>query len=308
MEFNSEEDAYKFYKKYAFKIDFSVRKDYLNKNKDGVTMSRRCSCCKEGVKRKYECDVMPKRTRKPTKIGCGAKIVIVLLRGTMKYRVHDLILEHNHELHIIQCAYIMSSQRKVSVAQGFQFEISKDTGFSLKQSHEFMGKEAGGMGNMGYTRDDVKRYLRMRRERSLKYGEAGMLIDYNFFRDIVTFDTTYKINKEYRQLGVFVGFNQHKQIVIFGAALMYDETIDSFKWVFGIFLEVMCGKHSSIIRTDQDHAMFFRHFNRVVDDKRYNELIAEYEMRQKLSMVGLSQTPILVHAAETYSPTVFVAL
>ncbi|XP_071918767.1 protein FAR1-RELATED SEQUENCE 5-like [Coffea arabica] len=378
MEFNSEKDAYKFYNKYAFKMGFSVRKDYLNKDKDGVTTSMRYSCCKKGVKRKYECDVMPKRTRAPTKTGCGAKIVIVLFRGTMKYRVHDLVLEHNHELHIAQCAHMMPSQRKVSVAQGFQVEISEDAGLSLKQSHDLMGKEAGGMGNVGYTRDDLKRYLRTRRERSL---------------------------------------NMEKQ------------TIDSFKWVFGTFLEAMCGKHPSTILTDQDHAMaaalsivmpetfhglctfhirrnfmkhlgnhykensdlpymfgacmyefeeveqfnrvwevmvkkhnlknnewlfglyrirdkwarcmmkerwtagmrstqlseslnaaiknhlkldhdlvqFFRHFNRVVDEKRHNELIAEYEMRQKLLMVGLRQTPMLVHASETYSPTIFVA-
>ncbi|XP_027067458.1 protein FAR1-RELATED SEQUENCE 5-like [Coffea arabica] len=208
MEFNSEEDVYKFYNKYAFKMGFSVRKDYLNKDKDGVTMSRRYSCYKEGVKRKYEGDVIPKRTQAPTKTGCGAKMVIVLLRGTMKYR-----------------------------------------------SHELMGKEACDLKNAGYTREDLKRYFRTRRERSLKYGEAGMLIDYNFFGDIVTFDTTYKTNKEYRPLGVFVSFNQHRQIVIFGAALMYDETIDSFKWVFGTLLEAMCGKRPSTILTDQDHAM-----------------------------------------------------
>nr|XP_027088552.1 protein FAR1-RELATED SEQUENCE 5-like [Coffea arabica] len=413
MEFNSEEDAYKFYNKYAFKMGFNVRKDYLNKNKDGVTTSRRYSCCKEGVKRKYEGDVMPKRTRASTKTGCGAKMVIVLFRWAMKYRVHDLVLEHNHELHIAQCAHMMPSQRK---------------------SHELMGKKVGGMGNVGYTRDDLKRYFRTRRLdceeqiMNIFWADAGMLIDYNIFGDVVTFDTTYKTNKEYRSFGVFVGFNQHRQIVIFGAALMYDETIDSFKWVFGTFLEAMCGKRPSTILTDQDHAMtavlsvvmpetfhglctfhirrnfmkhfgnhykknsdlpymfgacmyefeeveqfnrvweamvkkhnlennewlsglyrirdkwarcmikerwtagmrspqlseslnaaiknhlkldhdlvqFFRHFNRVVDEKRYNELIAEYEMRQKLPMVGLRQTPMLVHASETYSPTIFV--
>ncbi|XP_071921737.1 protein FAR1-RELATED SEQUENCE 5-like [Coffea arabica] len=141
MEFNSEEDAYKFYNKYAFEMSFSVRKDYLNKDKDDVITSRRYSCCKKGVKRKYESDAMPKRTRTPTKTGCGAKMIIVLLRGIIKYRVHDLVLEHNHELHIAQCSHMMPSQRKVSGVQGFQPEISKDAGFSLKQSHELMGKE-----------------------------------------------------------------------------------------------------------------------------------------------------------------------
>ncbi|XP_071920576.1 protein FAR1-RELATED SEQUENCE 5-like [Coffea arabica] len=100
IEFNGEEDAYKFYNKYASKMDFSVRKDYLNKDKDGVTTSRRYSCCKKGMKRKYESDVTPKRARAPMKTRRGAKMVIVLFRGTMKYHVHDLVLEHNHELHI----------------------------------------------------------------------------------------------------------------------------------------------------------------------------------------------------------------
>ncbi|XP_027071913.1 protein FAR1-RELATED SEQUENCE 5-like [Coffea arabica] len=54
------------------------------------------------------------------------------------------------------------------------------------------------------------------------------------------------------------------------------------------------------LKLDHDLVQFFRHFNQVVDEKRHNKLIAEYEMRQKLPMVGLRQTPMLVHASETY--------
>ena len=43
MEFNMEEDAYKFYNKYAFKMGFSVRKDYLNKHKDYLVYFMRLS-------------------------------------------------------------------------------------------------------------------------------------------------------------------------------------------------------------------------------------------------------------------------
>ncbi|XP_071926177.1 protein FAR1-RELATED SEQUENCE 5-like [Coffea arabica] len=178
MEFNSKENVYKFYNKYAFKLGFSVRQNYLNKDKDGVTTSRRYSCCKEGVKRKYEGNVMPKRTRVPTKTGCGAKMIIVLLRETMKYRIHDLILDHNHKLYITQYSHMMPSQRKMTETQGFQAEISEDAVLSLKQNHELMGKEPSGMDNVGYTRDDLKRYLRTRRERSLKYGDASSMLNY----------------------------------------------------------------------------------------------------------------------------------
>ncbi|XP_027077133.1 protein FAR1-RELATED SEQUENCE 5-like [Coffea arabica] len=176
MEFQSEDEAYNFYNKYELVVGFSVRKDYLNKDNDGVVTSKRN------------------------------------------------ILE------------------------------------------TIMGKEAGGLGNIGYTRDDLKCYLRTKRERGLKYGETGamlryfeeqklenpsffhaeqldceeqitnifwidasMLMDYTYFGDVVTFDTIYKTNKEYRPLDVFVGFNQFRQLVIFGATLLYDETIESFK-------------------------------------------------------------------------------
>ena len=55
-----------------------------------------------------------------------------------------------------------------------------------------------------------------------------MIIDYANFSDVVTFDTTYGTNKELRQLGVFTDFNHHRELTIFGVALLYDETVDSF--------------------------------------------------------------------------------
>jgi zinc finger SWIM domain-containing protein 3 len=52
-----------------------------------------------------------------------------------------------------------------------------------------------------------------------------------------------------------LGNNHHKQTIIFGAALLFDEFIPSFIWLFQTFLEAMSGKHSSTIFTDQDAAM-----------------------------------------------------
>jgi hypothetical protein len=64
-----------------------------------------------------------------------------------------------------------------------------------------------------------------------------MIVDYAHFGDVITFDTTFGTNKEYRPFGVFVGFNQFKETVVFGAALMYDETFESFKWLFNAFCQ-----------------------------------------------------------------------
>ena len=43
--------------------------------------------------------------------------------------------------------------------------------------------------------------------------------------------------------------------VVFGAVLMYDETFESFKWLFETFLIAHNGKQPKTIYTDQDAAM-----------------------------------------------------
>ncbi|KAK2991313.1 hypothetical protein RJ640_024578 [Escallonia rubra] len=77
----------------------------------------------------------------------------------------------------------------------------------------------------------------------------------NFFGDIVTFDTTFATNKDHRSLGVFIGFNHCREQVIFGASLLYDETQESFDWIFNTFLEAHKFKKLTTLFTDQDIAM-----------------------------------------------------
>ena len=82
-----------------------------------------------------------------------------------------------------------------------------------------------------------------------------MIVDYAHFGDVVTFDTTFGTNKEYRPFGVFVGFNHFRETVIFGAALLYDETRASFTWLFEAFLAAHNGKQPRAIFADQEAAM-----------------------------------------------------
>ena len=69
-----------------------------------------------------------------------------------------------------------------------------------------------------------------------------MVIDYSHFGDVITFDTTYRTNRDARQLGVFLGLNHHRRTVVFGAALLYDETIKSCVRLFETFLEAISKK------------------------------------------------------------------
>jgi hypothetical protein len=52
------------------------------------------------------------------------------------------------------------------------------------------------------------------------------------FEDVENFDTTHKTNLYDKPLAIFVGASHHLQNTIFGCALLGDETMDAFEWVF----------------------------------------------------------------------------
>ena len=54
---------------------------------------------------------------------------------------------------------------------------------------------------------------------------------------------------------VFIGFDNHRKSVLFGVALLYDETAATFDWLFTTFLKCMSNKKLQTIYTD--HASAF---------------------------------------------------
>ncbi|KAL7242900.1 hypothetical protein ACSBR1_015325 [Camellia fascicularis] len=65
---------------------------------------------------------------------------------------------------------------------------------------------------MGYDKFDVDEMIT-----NIFWADHQMITDYGIF--------------ECRPLALFTGFNHFRMAVIFGAALLYDETTASFEWV-----------------------------------------------------------------------------
>ena len=459
------EEAWKFWSNYGARIGFGVRKQWINKSqKTGKITSFRFVCCKEGIRKEDKRDHLTTSRRAETRTNCCVRIGFIYINNIEKYKVNDFIAEHNHPLHLVETTHMLACQRKVSQVQAYEIDMAEDSGIKQKASFELMSRQVGGRSNLGYTRLDQKNYIRSKRLRNLVYGEAGsllqyfqqeslenpsfyyavqldveeqitnifwadarMIIDYAHFGDVVTLDTTYSTNNAYRPLAIFSGFNHFRGVAIFGAALLYDETIESFKWLFETFLEAHKRKKPQTIFTDQDHAMakallevmpetyhglctwhlmqngikhlgnmmknessflkdlkacmyqyeeecdfqtawdkllvdfnlqdnrwlnslyklkekwakcymknafsigmrstqlseslnsdlksclkpdldiiqFFKHFERVICDKRYNELQCEFQSRQKLPRVRWENSPLLQQAAQIYTPLIF---
>lgn len=84
---------------------------------------------------------------------------------------------------------------------------------------------------------------------SIFWSSASMQGEYADFGDAVTFDTTHKTNLYDKPLAMFVGANHHLQCTIFGFALLGDETIETFEWVFSTFKRCMDGVAPKCILT-----------------------------------------------------------
>ncbi|XP_042509164.1 protein FAR1-RELATED SEQUENCE 5-like [Macadamia integrifolia] len=173
-----------------------------------------------------------------------------------------------------------------------KIDLADDLGIKPKSTVELMGRQAGGIENLSFLTQDVRNYLRTKRQRALTYGEAvslmkylviqtrnnpsftylfqldseeqitnifwvdpKMIIDYAQFGDVISFDTTLCTNKECRSFGLFAGFNHYRGCTVFEATLLYDETLESFKWLFEVFTKAYGGKKPITIFTDQDKAM-----------------------------------------------------
>ena len=206
------------------------------------------------------------RNQHDTRTNCPVRFYVSLVRESGKFKVSDFVREHNHTLHLSKKVYMMRSLRKISEVHAGLIELASSSGIKPKVAHELMSREVVGRANLGFTELDHKNYLRTRRQKNLVYGQATslsgyfqeqltknpsfqygvqldnieqitnifwadarMVIDYANFGDVVTFDTTYGTNKELRPLGVFTGFNHHRGLTVFGVALLYDETVESFK-------------------------------------------------------------------------------
>jgi zinc finger SWIM domain-containing protein 3 len=293
MEFNTLEDAWKNWENYGKQMGFGVRKKFINKSKrDGKVTTRGFVCFKEGVRRVDKRDHLNCRHRYETRSNCYVRMFVSLVRETGKYKVYDFVAEHNHILHLSETTYMMKSYRKIPEVQAFSINLACASRIiPPKATHALMSREAGKKSNLGCIELDQNN-LRTKRQKKLMYGEAGwllkyfqeqltkdpsfqyaiqldseeqitnifwvdsrMIIDYVYFGDVVTFDTTYGTNKELRPLVVFTGFNHHRGVVIFGAALLYDETAESYKWLFESFLAAHGGKKPQSIFTNQDATM-----------------------------------------------------
>lgn len=288
MVFSSELEAYHTYVAYALRKGFGIRKGNKVRNSKGEITRRTFLCNCEG----FSCTPpyqQKKMERTEIRCGCQAHIKFKVENG-----VHEIIEykpEHNHaflpenQRHLIRCGRIVSDPSKGVLAdmakagivnfRSFNLEnedgASRNLGFSLRGSHNFLPTQSSSIARGEDWQNLLNHFMCMQMQNPMLFyavqvDQDGKLtnlfwrdslskFDYDCFGDVVMLDTTYHVSKYNMICAPFLGVNHHWKNTLFGCALLLDETVNSFIWLFETFLEAMGNRAPRTIFTDQDQAI-----------------------------------------------------
>ncbi|RYQ88189.1 hypothetical protein Ahy_B09g095536 isoform B [Arachis hypogaea] len=128
--------------------------------------------------------------------------------------------------------------------------------------------------------------LQLEEDQSIKlafWADARSRAAFEYFGDVISFDTTYNTNRYNLVCGSFVGVNHHGQSTLLGCSLMKNEEIESFKWLFQSWLRCMGGNAPKGFLTDQCASMK-RHIMKKIPSK-LNGYKGHADIEQEMSQV-----------------------
>ncbi|XP_022024347.1 protein FAR1-RELATED SEQUENCE 5-like [Helianthus annuus] len=273
------EDVVMMYNTYATQSGFSTRIDiYYVQEKENHESQNLTPMLHHPRNNIYEADS-----------GCRARIKVRFDRATEQYKIYDFIAEHNHCMIGSDHTNVLKQNRKLGFEeQHFIHKVSLNK-IGPTVAHNIQASLKDGPQNVRGTTEDLKNcsidirafigerdadiLLHTMRSRvnnlndfyfdcvivgnelrSFFWADFVSLRNYEAFGDVCAFDATYDTNKCKMIFVPFIGVDHHKKCVIFGAGMLYDETIESYTWLLNTFLAAH-KKKPIFVLTDQDASM-----------------------------------------------------
>ncbi|KAJ1421159.1 Zinc finger, CCHC-type [Sesbania bispinosa] len=180
MEFASEEHGEIFYRAYAKRHGFVVRKDEIDRDIKGNVIMRQFVCNKEGSRnKKHLMRVDRKKEHRPLmRLDCQAKIRIRLDYKTDKWKVVSFVETHNHELTPSTFVHLLPSNRGLNNADKAQ--VGRLHAYGVRTCHimGYMLDQKGGYGSLGFCRKDLYNYIERQKLEKIKDGDAHSALCY----------------------------------------------------------------------------------------------------------------------------------
>ncbi|KAG6689555.1 hypothetical protein I3842_11G181400 [Carya illinoinensis] len=269
------------------KKGFGVMTQRSERSEDQSVRYVTLGCARGGKARNKSLKVANPR---PTgKTDCKARINALRVEGKMQ--LTTVYNTHNHGVSPKKSCFFRCN-RDVSETVKRVLDTNDVACIRLNKSYESLVIGVGGFENLPFLEKDCRNYIHKARHLRLGAGGAGALRDYfmrmqfknngffalmdldddnrlknvfwanprsraayQYFGDVVTFDTTYLTNRYGMPFAPFVGVNHHGQSILLGAGLISSEDTETFAWLFRTWLQCMDGIAAKAIITDQDRAI-----------------------------------------------------
>ncbi|XP_058217567.1 protein FAR1-RELATED SEQUENCE 5-like [Rhododendron vialii] len=285
--FESEYEAQECYATYAKAKGFGAITK-TSKKRNMVKSNITYGCHRAGNARPT--GLNPIKSHPTPKTGCKAHMNISL-QVDGKWMLNSIELNHNHEMDPEKVKYLRC-YRNIPPHSKRIIELHAAAGITMNKTIASCVIEAGGPDNLPWIDKDARNFKDKERRLRLKEEDAEAMHKYfvkmhednsdffyaidldendrlqnvfwadaysrelcKEFGDVVTFDTTYLVNKYNMPFAPFVGVNHHGQSILFGCGLVSREDTTSFVWLFETWLSCMHGSFPNAIITDQCRAM-----------------------------------------------------
>lgn len=284
--FESEEVAKTFYAAYARRVGFSIRVGQYSRSKpDGDIISWEFPCSREVFKRKNveSCNAVMRVERKDLDSWVVTKFLEKHNHSNVSSnKVHYLRARRHFAGSKKNVAEIFDASSDMLISMdGNLVSCGSSQGASPNTSVEIPPRNVGPMNfiqsfsgrrTLGRDAQNLLNYFRKKQAENpgffyavqlddenhltnVFWADARSRIAYSHFGDAVIFDTMYRPNQFLVPCTPFTGVNHHGQMVLFGCALLMDESESSFKWLFKTWLVAMNDRPPVSITTDQDRAI-----------------------------------------------------
>ncbi|KAH9698472.1 protein FAR1-RELATED SEQUENCE 5 [Citrus sinensis] len=356
-EFVSEAEAKSFFIEYARVMGFGVRRHNKRRNTKGKLIGRIWVCSRQGFRQKkfVERENRKREARPITRTGCGVEFRVAIKDDTSRWVCTHFNGNHNHNLTPPHHVHYIRSHRRLSEADISTASSLNAVGMRPSQIHEYMVERSGGYRDVGYLRKDVQNRLDYEKRRQLQEYDAeaclsylegkrsvdpafyydftinehnrlgdlfwcdgGARADYALFGDVLAFDATYRTNAYRKPFVVLLGINHHRRSIVFGFALLSDETEHTYTWLLQTFLLAMEGKQPKTVITDELNAYlnhyvniklrliaFLKQMDRLIDRQREVEGKDDYDSKEARPVLITHMKPFEAAAAEAYTRAMF---
>ncbi|XWS74241.1 hypothetical protein CRYUN_Cryun02cG0198700 [Craigia yunnanensis] len=294
MEFDSEDAAKTYYDEYARRMGFSSKAGQLSRSKtDETIVAREFVCGREALKRRSadSCDAMLRIELKGDK-WVVTKFVKEHSHSAMSpSKVHYL----HPRRHFAGAAKTMDDgYQGVGIVPSGVMYVSMDgnqvsmnaNNHGVRNSHpaeanrsvknigtpNYILRPANRKRTLGRDAQNLLDYFKkMQAENpgffyaiqldddncmaNVFWADARSRIAYMHFGDAVKLDTSYRVNQYRVPFAPFSGMNHHGQTILFGCALLLDDSEASYVWLFKTFLTAMNNHQPVSLITDQDRAI-----------------------------------------------------